>query len=156
MREVIIDIIEKGFYGSFTHRGTFDILDGITHEQAQLKAADGLFSSWELLYHIVYWQGLILEAVNADAMDWKKAMDEHWPSKDEEKENTWDVLVGRFKEGIEDATALLKKSELTAPMKPLRDEPKLRAFVILAQHNSYHLGQIVVNRKANDLWPYED
>lgn len=156
MRNIVIETIEKGFRGSFTHRDTFDIINGLTHKQALLKAAEGLFSSWEILFHIDYWQDLILEAVRTDVMDWRKAIDKHWPSSADEKENNWDILVQRFKDGIVDATRLLNEVDLESPMRTLRGEPTLRAFVILAQHNSYHLGQIVLNRKQNGLWSYRD
>jgi uncharacterized damage-inducible protein DinB len=156
MRDIVIHSIEKGLLGSFTHRATYDIIDGLTHEQALLKASEGLFSSWEILYHIDYWQGLILESVRKDVMNWRKAIEKHWPRKEDMNDNRWDDVVQRFKDGIADATALLKEVDLEAPMKTLRDEPTLRAFMILAQHNSYHLGQIVVNRKENGLWPFED
>jgi len=156
LRDTVIEMIEKGLRGRFTHRDSFDIVDGLTHKQALQSASEGLFSSWEILYHIVYWQGLILESVRTDDVDWTQAVDKHWPSGDEESKNKWDTLVKRFKEGIADAVKLLHEVDLTAPMKTLRNEPTLRAFAILTQHNSYHLGQIVANRKATGTWKFED
>ena len=156
LRDTVIEVIEKGLRGHFTHRDSFDIVGGLTHEQALKATSVDLFSSWEILYHIIYWQGLILEAVRTDEMDWRQAIDKHWPSRDEESENKWDILVERFKGGIADAIKLLHEVDLTAPMKTLRNDPTLRAFAILAQHNSYHLGQIVINRKANGTWEYQD
>jgi len=156
LKKIVINAIEKGLRGNFTHRDSFEIVDGLTHEQALQSASKELFSSWEILYHINYWQGLILEAVRTDVMDWRQAMDKHWPSSDEEVENNWATLVKKYKEGIADAIELLNEVDLTGPMKTLRNEATLRGFTILAQHNSYHLGQIVVNRKANGTWTVQE
>ncbi|MHA1882294.1 MAG: DinB family protein [Candidatus Thorarchaeota archaeon] len=156
MREIVITVIEKGLRGHFTHTDSFKILDNLTHEQATEVVSEGLFSSWEILYHIIYWHRLILEGVRTDEMDWKQAMDKHWPTRDEENENKWDTLVERFKGCIHDAIELLHEVDLTAPMKSLGNEPTLKAFTILAQHNSYHLGQIVMNRKASGTWSLQE
>jgi uncharacterized damage-inducible protein DinB len=153
MKNMVIDAVGKALHGHFTHRNSFTILDGLTHEQARQQPIADDYSSWEILYHIVYWQNLALGLIKGGEVDWKEASKKDWPSEDLEKGHDWGTLVERFKTLTTATNDLLNEVDLTAPMKSLGDAPTLRGFVIVAQHNSYHLGQIVMNRKAQGSWP---
>jgi hypothetical protein len=156
MKNMVIDVVGKALHGHFTHRNSFTILDGLTHEQAIQQVIGDDYSSWEILYHIVYWQEMALDLIRGAEVDWKEAMKKDWPSEDLQKEQEWGTLVERFKTATTTYTDLLEEVDLTTPVKSLRDAPTLKAFVIIAQHNSYHLGQIVMNRKAQGSWPPPD
>lgn len=156
MKETVISVIEKGLRGHFTHRDSFIILDGLSPNLARKRVLDDVYSTWEILYHTVFWQDLILDLIRGEEMDWKKAMKMDWPFYDNVSADNWDRLVERFKGGIAGAIKLLHEVDLLAPLESLRNEPKLKAFQILCQHNSYHLGQIVLNRRALETWSPSD
>ncbi|UCE10694.1 MAG: DinB family protein [Candidatus Thorarchaeota archaeon] len=153
MKNIVVDVIGKAMHGHFTHRNSFTILDGLTHEQAIQQTIGNDYSSWEILYHMVFWQEMALNLFKGAEVDWREAMKKDWPSKDLQKKHEWDTLVERFKTATSTYVDLLEKVDLSAPVKSLRDAPMLKVFVIIAQHNSYHLGQIVMNRKAQGSWP---
>jgi uncharacterized damage-inducible protein DinB len=149
---MIIEVIPEGLKGHFAHRELENILDGLTHEQACSQAIDENRSSWETLYHMVYWQDCFVEVIRGHDVDMAEAVKEHWPSPDRMMEEEWSELVERFKEGLVVVLGLLSHVDLSSPLKTLKGAPTLKAFISLAQHNSYHIGQIVVLRRAQGSW----
>ena len=63
VNDIIIETIKEGLHGQFAHRNSLDILDRLTHEEARNQTIEENFSSWEILYHIVFWQDLFLEMI---------------------------------------------------------------------------------------------
>ncbi len=151
MKEKLGKALAGGLYGKGTHADSLKIVDGILAENAKERIAENVHSSWEQLFHIVYWQDLCVKAAQSEEVKWPKDGSVSWPS--ESTAETWDELVTRFKSGLEEAKKLSMESDLAAPMASWANYPVLSALLILAQHNSYHLGQIVVNRLAQGTWP---
>ncbi|MHA2209203.1 MAG: DinB family protein [Candidatus Thorarchaeota archaeon] len=151
MKEVLGKALAAGLYGKGTHAESLKIVDGIPDDDAKERIADNVHSSWEQLFHIVYWQDLCIKAARLEEVKWPKDGSPSWPT--DSTTDTWDDLVTRFRVGLEEAKSLSLENDLAAPMASWADFPVLSSLIILAQHNSYHLGQIVVNRLAQETWP---
>lgn len=129
------------------------ILKGISHEIASQKVEGDLFSSWEILYHMIYWQEICLKAIRGDSIDWDSVKGKDWPSYAQEEIADWENLCQQFRDGIKEAERLIKKIDLAKPMPAWGNAPTIEAVQVLIQHNSYHLGQIVTNRRLQGSWP---
>jgi uncharacterized damage-inducible protein DinB len=151
MKEKLGKALAAGLYGKGTHADSLKIVDRISDDDAKERIAENVHSSWEQLFHIVYWQDLCIKAARLEGVEWPKDGSTSWPS--DSTTSTWDELVTRFKAGLKEAKALSIESDLAAPMASWANFPVLSALIILAQHNSYHLGQIVANRLAQGTWP---
>ncbi|MFX0054653.1 MAG: DinB family protein [Promethearchaeota archaeon] len=151
MKEKLGKALAAGLYGKGTHAESLKIVDGISDEHAKKRITQNVHSSWEQLFHIVFWQDLCIKAARLERVEWPKDGEPSWPT--ESASVTWEELVSRFKSGLEEARTLSLESDLAAPMASWADFPVLSSLIILAQHNSYHLGQIVVNRLAQGTWP---
>jgi hypothetical protein len=151
MKEKLGKALAGGLYGKGTHADSLKILDGLSNKHAKERIAENVHSSWEQLYHIVYWQDLCIKAARLAEVKWPKDGSTSWPS--DSTTDAWDDLKTRFKVGLEEAKSLALESDLGAPMASWANYPMLSALIILAQHNSYHLGQIIVNRLAQSTWP---
>ncbi|MHA2140300.1 MAG: DinB family protein [Candidatus Thorarchaeota archaeon] len=151
MKEKLSKALAAGLYGKGTHAESLKIIDGISLNHAKERITENVHSSWEQLFHIVYWQDLCIRAARGEEVKWPKDGKPSWPS--ESTTDNWDELVSRFKAGLEEAKALALESDLAAPMVSWANFPVMSSLLILAQHNSYHLGQIVVNRLAQGTWP---
>jgi uncharacterized damage-inducible protein DinB len=151
MKEKLGKALAGGLYGKGTHAEPLKIIAGITVEHAKERIDENVHSSWEQLFHIVYWQDLCIKAARLEEVKWPKEGSPSWPS--ESTTDTWEDLVTRFKAGLEEAKTLAMESDLAAPMASWANYPVLSSLLILAQHNSYHIGQIVVNRLAQGTWP---
>jgi uncharacterized damage-inducible protein DinB len=150
MKEKLGKALAAGLYGKGTHAESLKIVDGISDEHAKERIAENVHSSFEQLFHIVFWQDLCLKAARLEEVEWPKDDKPGWPT--ESTTDTWHDLVIRFKSGLEEARTLSLENDLAAPMASWANFPVFSSLIILAQHNSYHLGQIVVNRLAQGTW----
>ncbi|MHA1451165.1 MAG: hypothetical protein ACTSP4_17325 [Candidatus Hodarchaeales archaeon] len=66
------------------------------------------------------------------------------------------VLVEKFTSGIEEAKELLSKVDFSSTFSLGDKLPPLstiKLYMVILQHNSYHLGQLVTIRKCIGDWP---
>ena len=67
----------------------------------------------------------------------------------------WDQSVQSFLDSLEEMRALVldRSLALLAPLPKGQGQTLLREILLLADHNAYHLGQLVQVRKALKAWP---
>lgn len=123
--------IEAGMYGMRYH--------GIAH------------TLWQLLEHLRIAQWDILEFSRNKKHVSPKWPDGYWPTKDAPpRPQSWHKSVAMFKADLEDFIALIEdgKNDLFAPFPWGDGQTLFREALVLARHNSYHLGQLVQLKKA--------
>jgi hypothetical protein len=153
MEKSLPELFAKGLHGHNTHMESIRILKGISHDIASQKGDGDAFSSLEILFHTVFWQDICLQAIRGESIDWKSLKGKGEPSSAQEEAANWEVLCQQFEDGIKEAEKLLNNIDLEKPMPGWGNAPTIEAVLVLAQHNSYHLGQIVVNRRLQGSWP---
>jgi hypothetical protein len=115
------------------------------------------YSAWQLLEHLRIAQLDIIHfsappTGGYHAMKWPE---DYWPKSPEPpSENSWDQSVAaihadlkRFEAIIEDPSADLYK-----PFRWGDGQNLLREALLLADHNAYHLGELVVLRRLLNAW----
>jgi hypothetical protein len=121
---------------------------------ARLRGAkpDGTpHSAWQLLEHMRVAQEDILDFSRNPDYKEKKWPDDYWPRQDAPPDDAaWDESVRRFEEDLEEMQALVAdaKHDLFEPIPHGQGQTLLREAMLLADHNAYHLGQLVFLRKA--------
>ena len=153
MEEKLVDglkkILRTGIWGSHIHIHPDKALKDLSAEVARKHLKDGSHSCWELVYHMVLWQDLTLRFIQGKPTEWPKEADEVWKiPKDKQKDEDWRKLVKRFKTGLKEMEELIDTCDLGEPIKGWEGVSIPQAIHILAQHNAYHLGQIVTVRQA--------
>jgi hypothetical protein len=113
-------------------------------------------TAWQLLEHARLAQWDILEfSRNPDHVSpdfpegyWPKAPVPPSPA-------AWDHSVRDFHYDLLQMIALVEnpKIDLHAPIPHAHGQNLLREVLVLADHNSYHLGQLVDLRRALGIWP---
>jgi uncharacterized damage-inducible protein DinB len=152
--EVLEQALKRGLRGKYTHIDPLKALEGLTAESASMIPTRGTHSCWHLLYHIVYWQELMLSALRGEKVGWPKNNDMSWPSKDAlKKPNEWTKLVKKYEKGLIEANEHVKKIESFEDLPSWPKVPPFAAIMVIAQHNSFHLGEIVATRQALGIWP---
>lgn len=115
-------------------------------------------SPWELLEHmrIATWD--ILE-FSRDAKhkspEWPR---EYWPKKPAPPTaSAWQKSVKALEHDLEQMKELVNdpKMDLTAPIAGGSGQTILREALLIADHNAYHLGQLVIMRRLLGCWPEE-
>ena len=112
-------------------------------------------SAWELLEHIRIAQWDILEFSRNSAYKAPKWPDEYWPSSEGPPDpKAWDRSVNDFCEDLKAMCALVgdEKTDLFARIPHGDGQTILREALVVADHNSYHLGQIVLLRRLLGVW----
>lgn len=130
-------------------------LSGVNAALRNTRASEGLHSIWEELEHIRIAQEDILR-FTLDAK-WRspKWPDGYWPSPDKTvTDEMWSASVSGFFGDLEKVIALIEDSsiDLTAKIPHGEGQTYLREVLLVADHNAYHLGQIVQTRKALGDW----
>jgi hypothetical protein len=112
-------------------------------------------SPWELLEHLRMAQQDILDfSTNPDykEKEWPK---EYWPGQDVPPDpKAWDRSVNAYCEDLKAMCALVEdgKTDLFARIPHGDGQTVLREILVVADHNSYHLGQLVLLRRLLGAW----
>jgi hypothetical protein len=107
-------------------------------------------SAWQLLEHMRIAQEDILDfSRNADYRE-KKWPDDYWPAQDAPPDDAaWNKSVRQIEHDLKEIQALVadEKHDLLAPISHGEGQTLLREALLVADHNAYHLGQLVFLRK---------
>jgi hypothetical protein len=112
-------------------------------------------SPWQLLEHLRIAQEDILDfSTNPDykAKEWPK---EYWPATAAPPDaKAWDRSVKAFNKDIKAMCDLVEnpKTDLFAKIPHGGGQTILREALVVADHNSYHLGQLVLLRRELGAW----
>ncbi|MHA2226737.1 MAG: DinB family protein [Candidatus Hodarchaeales archaeon] len=154
MKETLIEEIKNGLNVKTAHINPKKAVEGLTPTIARNKPDYEFHSCWDLLHHIVVWQEGMLRAIKGEKVDWKDIGENHdWPTSEMLSEDSnFSNLVKKFENGLIEAEELAKTVDWDKAMPAWRDAPVIRIFIVLLQHNSYHLGQITAVRKILGDW----
>lgn len=111
-------------------------------------------SPWQVLEHLRIAQGDILDfSVNPEykPREWPK---EYWPEAAPPDRTAWDKSIHTYLKDREALCALLadEKTDLYARIPHGDGQTILREALVVADHNAYHLGQLVLLRRLLGAW----
>jgi hypothetical protein len=119
------------------------------------KAAGSPYTCWQLLEHMRIAQWDILEFSrdpNHVSPEWPEG---YWP-KTEAPPNAaaWDRSIKQFRADLKAMRELIQdpKTDLYARIPHGEGQTILREALLVADHNSYHLGQFILVRKLLGAW----
>jgi hypothetical protein len=107
-------------------------------------------SAWELLEHMRIAQEDILDFSRNPAYRDKTFPDDYWPAAVEPpSEEAWEQSVNHFQADLESMRELIAgaPNDLFARIPHGTGQTLLREALLVADHNAYHLGQLVFLRK---------
>jgi len=115
----------------------------------------GLHTLWEQLEHLRIAQEDILRYTLDPAWKSPPFPDGYWPQPVESvTDEQWKASVSRFLADLDEVAALVKNPavDLTAPIPHGEGRTYLRQVLLVADHNAYHLGEVVLIRRALGEW----
>ncbi len=141
--------------GGQAHAKLDDAVKGMPYA-LQGKVPEGLpYSPWQLLEHIRIAQKDILDfSDNADgtykSMQWP---DDYWPKHAATPdEGSWDKSVAAIRRDRAAFEKLLKERNLIEPFPWGDGQHLLREALLIADHESYHTGELIVARRLLGAW----
>jgi uncharacterized damage-inducible protein DinB len=154
VREHVLWLLE----GGHAHLGFDRATEGVPLEAVAKAAAGQPNTLWELVEHIRLAQRDILDYCRATSpgdYDEPKWPHGYWPEdRGPADAAAWQASRDTFRA---DAAALRQwiadpQRDLFAPLPVCHEHTLMRQALIVADHNAYHLGQMVVLRKALGVW----
>lgn len=108
----------------------------------------GPHSPWELLEHLRIALEDILEFSRNGSHVSPEFPSGYWPaSSTPPSDEAWDESVAAYRAHLRDFAALAKSADLYAPIPNGGGKTVLREILLAADHNAYHVGQLMMVRR---------
>lgn len=149
-------LLVEAMSGRNAHLDLASALDNFPPALRSAKPPAAPHTPWQLLEHICIAQWDILEFSKGEAHRSPKWPDEYWPSDEAPPdEQTWNRSVQQIKDNHEEMVRLVmdESNDLLSPFPHGDGQTLLREALLIANHNSYHLGQLVFLRKQLESAP---
>lgn len=151
LREQLVKLLKAGE----AHANAEAALAGVSPEVRSVRPAANVHSVWEELEHLRLAQEDILR-YTIDA-SWKSPEwpEGYWPPENQSvTDEMWEASVEGFLSDLAEFVTLVEDSkvDLTAKIPHGEWRTYLRQLLLVADHNAYHLGQIVQARKLLGDW----
>lgn len=151
LRDHLIALLD----GRNAHVELEESVDGIPADRRGVRPRDLPYSCWELLEHIRRAQWDILDFCrNADYRQPEWPAD-YWPDAPApESDRAWTSSVDQVRQDLDEVKRLVRDPELDLFEEiPYGDgQTYLREVMLVADHNAYHLGQLVTVRRLLGIW----
>ncbi len=151
VRQHVVDLLAgKGAHAPFE-----DAIAKFPPALRGVKPEGAPYSAWQLLEHLRIAQWDILEFSRDPKHQSPPWPEGYWPGAAEPPdEHAWDASIKKYKADLKAMQALISepKSDLYAPIPYGDGQTLLREALVLADHNSYHLGQLVLLSRLLGAW----
>ena len=149
--EELISLIEKGN----AHASFEDSVAGMSIDLLTTVPEGLPYSVWGLAEHMRITQWDILKFSSGPGHESPKWPDEYWPAVDEKiTQEKWEATLESIRKDREEFFELLKdeKTDLYTPFAYGDGQSLFREALLIADHNSYHTGEIIILRRLLNDW----
>lgn len=151
LRKHLIELLgSRGAHADFD-----EAVDGLPEGMRGAKVKDVPFTPWRLLEHLRLAQWDILEFSRNPKHKSPKWPEGYWPESDAPPNPAaWDVSVAAFRRDLGEMEKLVRDpaNNLFAPIPHGEGQTLLREALLVADHNSYHVGQLILLRRLLGVW----
>jgi hypothetical protein len=151
LRKHVLELLD----GGHAH-ATFDKVIADFPEALRGKVPQGLpHSAWMLLEHMRLAQWDILDFSRNPKYKELKWPDDYWPEGPSPPSRAaWDKSIEAFHNDLAEMKKLVSdpKTDLFAKLSLGESQTVLREALLVADHNSHHLGQLIDVRRALGIW----
>lgn len=152
-KEILIAELKKLLNGGSAHVGLKDAVAGLPFELLGKKPEKLPYSIWQLVEHIRIAQWDMLEFSkdgNHKSPEWP---DEYWvaalaPSSEEK----WLETLDQIDDNLNEFITLIESEDLFAKIPHGDGQNILREALQIADHNAYHVAEIVIIRRLLGAW----
>ena len=154
--KVLRDYLRRSLSWHEAHVDWIKAVSGIPEKLRGKRPKGAEHSSWELLEHMRIATSDIFEFCRDAKHASPKWPAGYWPKKPAPPNAAaWDKSVEALERDLEATGKLVTdpKTDLLAPIPHGSGQTILREVLLIADHNSYHLGQLVLVRRMLGCWP---
>jgi hypothetical protein len=151
LRKQLVEVLE----GRGAHPDFDSAVAGFPVKRAGEKPAGAPHTAWQLLEHLRIAQWDILEFSRNPKHVSPKWPEGYWPSKEAPPgKAAWSKSVRAFRADLKAMQKLVTdpNRDLFAPIPHGEGQSLLREALLVADHNAYHIGQLVLLRRLLGEW----
>src|ERR1700731_2524738 len=152
LRKHLIELLRsRGAHTDFD-----EAIEGLPEELRGARVKDVPFTPWRLLEHLRLAQWDILEFSRNRKYKSPKWPEGYWPEREAPPSKAaWDKSIRQFRKDLKAMQALVAnpKTDLYARIPWGDGQTILREALLVADHNAYHLAQLVDVRRLLGAWP---
>jgi uncharacterized damage-inducible protein DinB len=151
MREIraIADQLKRAYEGEAWHGPSLkEILADVTAEQAARHPIRSAHSIWEIVLHIVAWEGAVRQRLEGEYV--VEPAEGDWPAVGDTTEAAWQESLAILESNhmrLREAIDRLDGARLFEPLAEAKPSAHFTLHGII-QHDLYHAGQIAMLKKA--------
>ena len=152
LREHLVALLK----GGGAHVQFMDAIDGFPAGKRGSYAQGLPHTGWQLLEHARIAQWDILEFSATQSTSRPNFPEGYWPKTPGPlTDDEWNDSMAAFRRDLREMIRLVEnpRTDLCAKLAHGDGQTILREALVLADHNSYHLGQLVDLRRALGSWP---
>ncbi|MEO6805240.1 MAG: DinB family protein [Edaphobacter sp.] len=154
LRKQLIDLL----HGGQAHTTLDDAIENLPANLCGVVPENLPYSAWQLLEHLRIAQRDILNfsappTGGYHPMRWPQ---DYWPQTPEPPtEHVWDQSIATIHSDLKHFIALIEnpKSDLYKTFRWGDGQNLLREALLIADHNAYHIGELVILRRLLGAWP---
>jgi len=152
VREQVLALLR----GGNAHVGFDDAVKNFPAKLRGTKPPGAEHTAWQLLEHMRIAQWDILEFSRSSkhvSPEWPGG---YWPKTEKPpKSDAWQESIASFKEDLKAMQKLVEdpKTDLHARIPHGTGQTIFREALLVADHNAYHVGQLVLLRRLLGAWP---
>jgi len=151
--QFLIDELIKLLEGGSAHAGLNDALNDLPKALRGAKPDRLPYSIWQLVEHIRIAQWDMLEFSKHERHISPKWPEGYWVSEVEPaNDGEWERSVRQIDEDREEFIALLKSEDIYTRIPHGDGQTILREALQIADHNAYHIAEIIVIRRLLGAW----
>lgn len=133
------------------HVGPTTALEGVDWQLAGRQPEGLPHSIFQLVNHMAYWQQWLVEWLNGGDPSIPAHAEGGWPgSISPADEAEWQRTKKRYLEVLD---TLQQQCQSMDPFSQVDGKSRVEMLHMIANHNSYHLGQVKAVRHALGIWP---
>lgn len=145
----IKDQLTRAFEGEAWHGpSVFEVLAGVTAEQAAAHPLTNAHSIWEIALHICTWERIARRRIE-EWVPMEVTPEEDWPPVDDTSEHAWKNALNRLKLNHAALEEVINRLDETRLREVVPGTPYNVYFLLhgVIQHDLYHAGQIALLKK---------
>lgn len=151
LRKALVEVLN----GENAHVSARRALEGVKPRHRNVRPPGAPHSIWDLLEHLRIAQEDILRYTLDSSWVSPAFPENYWPGPTPRlTEKAWSSSLSRFFADLDEVVKLARNArvDLTAKIPHGEGRTYLRQVLLVADHNAYHLGQIVQIRKVLGDW----
>jgi hypothetical protein len=151
--KTLIDELTKLLLGGSAHISLQDALKNLKPALRGVKPDHMPYSIWQLVEHIRIAQWDMVWFCKDAGHKSPKWPDDYWPAESAPKDDgAWDGSLKQINNDLDEFIELMEHSDIYQKLQHGSGQSVLREALQIADHNAYHIGEIVAIRRFLGDW----